>query len=83
LTAKLANNLFKEDQIFNEITMSEIIDLSFRIIFSLIDKMLKTIYYHKIIISFNEHQKGNKGNKGIEIYSIVNQKVYIQLPELV
>ncbi len=80
MTAKLANNLFKEDQIFNEITMSEIIDLSFRIIFSLIDKMLKTIYYHKIIISFNEHQKGNKG---IEIYSIVNQKVYIQLPELV
>ncbi|MBI5180293.1 MAG: hypothetical protein HZA05_02675 [Nitrospirae bacterium] len=80
MTAKLANNLFKEDQIFNEITMSEIIDSSFRIIFSLIDKMLKTIYYHKIIISFNEHQKGNKG---IEIYSIVNQKVYIQLPELV
>ncbi|MEK6655896.1 MAG: hypothetical protein AABY58_00495 [Nitrospirota bacterium] len=80
MTAKLANNIFKEDQVFNEITMSEIIDLSFRIIFSLIDKMLNTIYYHKIIISFNEHQKSAKG---IEIYSVVNQKVYIQLPELV
>ncbi len=77
---KLANNLFKEDQIFNEITMSEIIDLSFRIIFSLIDKMLKIIYCHKIIISFNEHQKSTKG---IKIYSIVNQKVYVQAPELV
>lgn len=79
MTAKLANNLSKEDQ-FSEIIMSEIIDLSFRIIFSLIDKMLMTIYCHKIIISFNKH---SKDTKGIKIYTAVKQKAYIQAPELV